>query len=250
MTSARTFERLAPRYDRYRPVVASDLRRLSFLLERCPVPSGGSVLEVGCGTGRLLKALARLAPVGRAVGVDPEPLMLARAAPLEVHLGRAESLPLDDASFDLAFVWLAFHLVEDKRRAARELHRVVKPGGYAAIWTLTPEHVERFHLNAYFPSLRAVDLPRFEPPERWMELLSEAGFEPVLEQQLSLRRTTTAARLATAVRARYLSTFDLLPVDELEAGTQRLEAEAARDPSRRITYEQIWCLVWAGRPPL
>jgi hypothetical protein len=112
---------------------------------------------------------------------------------------------------------------------------------------LTPEHVRNFHLNAHFPSLPGVDLPRFEAPERWMELLSAAGFEPVLEQELTLKRSTSAARLAAAVRARYLSTFDLLPAGELEAGTRRLEEEAERDPRRRVTFEQRWCLIWGRR---
>lgn len=242
-----TFQRLAPRYERYRPVLGSDLRRLRFLLERCPVRDDGSVLEVGCGTGRLLKALLRLMPRARAVGVDPEPEMLARASGLEVHQGFAERLPVASGAFDLAFLWLAFHLVRDKGAAARELFRVLRPGGHAGIWTLTPEHVRGFHLNAHFPSLLSVDLPRFEPPERWMELLSDAGFEPVLEQELRLRRTTTAGRLAASVRARYLSTFDLLPPAELEAGTRRLEEEAAQNPTRRISYDQRWCLVWGRK---
>jgi ubiquinone/menaquinone biosynthesis C-methylase UbiE len=239
--------RLAPTYERHRPVTATDRRRLGFMLERCPVPAGGAVLEVGCGTGRLLAALGRMASLGRAVGVDPEPAMLARAGALEVHLGRAEGLPLASAAFDLAYFWLAFHHVADKPAAAREALRVLKPGGHAAIWTLTPEHVLRFHLNLYFPSLAAVDLPRFEAPERWMGLLADAGFDPVAEQQVWLRRTTSARRLAAAVRDRYLSTFDLLPSDELEAGTRKLEAEARRQPGRRVTYDQVWCLVWARK---
>ena len=246
-----TFERLAPRYERHRPVTAADRRRLRFMLDRCPVPAGGAVLEIGCGTGRLLRALAGLTALGRAAGVDPEPEMLARAGSLDVRLGRAERLPLDAGAFDLAFLWLAFHHVQDKPAAAREMLRVLRPGGHAAIWTLTPEHVLRFHLNRYFPSLTAVDLPRFEAPELWMALLLAAGFDPVAEQQLWLRRTTTARRLAAAVRDRYLSTFDLLPPDELEAGTRLLEAEARKQPNRRITYDQVWCLVWGCKllPP-
>jgi ubiquinone/menaquinone biosynthesis C-methylase UbiE len=243
-----TFSRLAPKYDRHRPVTAADRRRLLFMLDRCPVPAGGAVLEVGCGTGRLLRALQAVVPLGRAAGVDPEPEMLARAGSLEVHLGVAERLPVESGGFDLAFMWLAFHHVEDKRAAVAELLRVVRPGGHAAIWTLTPEHVKRFHLNAYFPTLTAVDLPRFEAPERWLALLAEAGFDAVVEQQFWLRRTTTAGRLAAAVRDRYLSTFDLLPSAEYEAGTRKLEAEARREPRRRLTYDQVWCLAWGRKP--
>jgi ubiquinone/menaquinone biosynthesis C-methylase UbiE len=243
-----TFGRLASTYEVHRPVTAADRLRLRLMLERCPVPAAGAVLEIGCGTGRLLRALQGMAQLGRATGIDPEPEMLARASTLEVHLGRAENLPVASEAFHLAFSWLAFHHVEDKAAAAREMVRVLRPGGHAAIWTLTPEHVRRFHLNAYFPSLTTVDLPRFQAPERWMTLLVDAGFDPVVEQQIWLRRTTTAARLAAAVRDRYLSTFDLLPEDEFEAGARRLEAEARREPGRRITYDQVWCLVWGRRP--
>src|SRR5205807_273271 len=109
-----SFARLAPRYERFRPVLAGDLRRLRFMFERCPVRPGASVLEVGCGTGRLLKALPQLLPVGRLVGVDPEPEMVARARNLEVHQAVAENLPFGDGTFDLAYFWLAFHLLKDK----------------------------------------------------------------------------------------------------------------------------------------
>jgi malonyl-CoA O-methyltransferase len=242
---AASFKEIAPSYDRFRPLGANDLRRLRFMLERCPVPAGGSVAEIGCGTGKLLRALGDLIPGGRTVGIDPEPAMLRRATGVGVVVGRAERLPLADGEIDLAFSHLAFHLVSDHAQAARELRRVVRPGGYAAIWTLTPEHVLGFHLNPYFPSLQAVDLPRFEPPERWAALLGRAGFESVALEEMVNRRRTTAGGLARAVRARYISTLSLLPPAEFEAGASRLEREAAADARRRVSYPQIWCLIWA-----
>jgi ubiquinone/menaquinone biosynthesis C-methylase UbiE len=217
------------------------------MLERCPLPPHAAVAEIGCGTGRLLRELKRMAPIARAVGVDPEPAMLAQAPDLDLRLGSAESLPLEDRSLDLAYLSLAFHLVADREAAAGELLRVLRPGGFAAIWTLTPEHVLGFHLNPWFPSLPAVDLPRFQPPEAWMRLLLGAGFRSAAEQQLVTVRRTTAARLAAAVRARFISTLGLLPPEELEAGTRALEAEARRAPRRRVRYRQVWCLVWARR---
>lgn len=208
------------------------------MLERCSLPEPAAVLEVGCGTGRLLREI----PAQTAVGVDAEPAMLARP---DLVAGRAEALPLRSGAFDLAFMSLVFHLVDDKLAAARELRRVLRSGAHAAIWTLTPQHVEGFHLNRYFPTLPAVDLPRFEPPERWARLLLEAGFESAAMQELVTWRHTTAGRLAQAVRGRYISTLPLLPPGELEAGTRELEAEAARERARRIHYRQIWCLIWA-----
>ncbi len=246
---AASFKEIASRYDRFRRLGANDLRRLRFMLERCPVRSGGAVAEIGCGTCKLLRALGELAQTHRLVGIDPEPAMLSQAAGLGVVVGRAERLPLRDAQIDLAFSHLVFHLLDDHAEAARELRRVVRPGGHAAIWTLTPEHVLGFHLNRYFPSVQAVDLPRFAPPERWAVLLGEAGFGSVALEELVTRRRTTAGGLARAVRARYISTLSLLPADEFEAGAARLEREAAQDPGRPVSYPQIWCLIWAGGQP-
>jgi ubiquinone/menaquinone biosynthesis C-methylase UbiE len=173
--------------------------------------------------------------------------MLERAAGFEPRVGTAEALPVADASLDLVFCSLLFHLLDDRRRAVAELRRGLRPGGWAAIWTLTPEHVLGYHLNPYFPSLVAVDLPRLEAPERWLRLLVEAGFPWAAEQELRLTTTSTAARLARAVRGRFISTLSLLPEAELEAGTRRLEAEAEAEPDRPVTHAQVWCLLWARR---
>lgn len=212
------------------------------IVERCPLPERAAILEVGCGTGRLLREIGTVAAAALAVGVDAEPAMLRGPG---LVAGRAEALPLQAATFDLAYMSLAFHLVEDRAAAARELRRVLRPGGWAAIWTLTPEHVRGFHLNPYFPSLESLDLRRFEPPESWARLLLDSGFDTAALQELVTIRRTTAGRLAAAVRGRYISTLSLLPAAELEAGTERLELEAAGGPSRRIHYRQIWCLCWA-----
>jgi ubiquinone/menaquinone biosynthesis C-methylase UbiE len=242
-----SFDHLAPTYDRWRPLLAADTRRLRFMLERCPLPPRATVLEVGCGTGRLLREVANIGQAAVAIGVDPEPAMLSAANDVETRLGRAESLPVDGESVDLAFMSLVLHLVDDRAAAARELYRVLRARGSAAVWTLTPEHVVRFHLNRYFPTLPKLDLRRFEAPERWLGHLLAAGFDPVCEAEMVTVRRTTARRLAAAVRARYISTLSLLPPAEFESGVRRLEAEAADNPQRRVTYRQVWCLLWARK---
>lgn len=88
------------------------------------------VLEVGCGTGLILR---RVAPVAkRAVGLDLSPGMLekARARGLDVVEGSATRLPFADASFDLAYSVKVLAHVEDIRGALSEMARVVAPGGH------------------------------------------------------------------------------------------------------------------------
>ena len=237
------------RYGRLRPLVSGDRRRLDFTLERCPAPGGSTLLEIGSGPGKLLADLTRRVQPRLAVALDLDLGMArrARAAGLPAVAARAEAPPFASASVDLAFASLSFHLLADRAQAARELHRVLRPGGHAAIWTLTPEHIRGYHLNPYFPSLEAVDLARFEAPEAWLADLARAGFENVAEQELVTWRRTTAGRLARAARARFISTLRLLPEAELEMGVRRLEAEAARDPRRQVRHRQVWCLLWATR---
>jgi SAM-dependent methyltransferase len=217
------------------------------MLERVRLPARPSVLEIGCGTGRLLAALRELAGEGIYTGVDAEPAMLRRLPGIEVSAGHAERLPLATGKFDLAYFSLAFHLLENQAAAAAESWRVLAAGGAIAIWTLTPEHVHGFHLNRCFPSLRDIDLARFTAPERWMAILAVAGFAPVIEQELVTMRTTTRRRLAHAVRARYISTLSLLPDSEFAVGAERLAREAAAAPRQKVTYRQRWCLIWGRK---
>ncbi len=94
-----------------------------------PAVIGRDVLEVGSGTGLVLRALAPLAR--RAVGVDLSPGMLARARArgLEVVEGSASALPFADATFDVAVSFKTLPHVPELARALSEMARVVRPGG-------------------------------------------------------------------------------------------------------------------------
>lgn len=105
-------------------------------------PGEGALLDVGCGTGSLAAALATRHPGRRIVGIDvAEPYLdFARARD---ELKRVEFLKQDaldigfpDASFDGAGALIALNFMSDPLKAAREMARVVRPGGtlVAAAW--------------------------------------------------------------------------------------------------------------------
>ena len=91
---------------------------------------GRDVLEVGCGTGRLLARIAGFAR--RAVGVDLSAGMLAhaRARGLDVVQASATALPIATASVDVACSFKVLAHVPDVRGALSEMARVVRPGGW------------------------------------------------------------------------------------------------------------------------
>ena len=103
------------------------------LLEPAP---GRTLLDVGCGTGEDVRALAaRVAPTGRVVGVDRSEAMIRQArearAPTcaEFVVADAAALPFDDDTFDAARVERTLQHVEDPAGVLREMKRVVRPGG-------------------------------------------------------------------------------------------------------------------------
>lgn len=100
-----------------------------------------SILDVGCGTGRLLRKARERWPNARLIGVDPAEGMIEKARLLTpnatFYVSMAESLPLADASVNLVFSTSSFHHWRDNVQGVREVRRVLRPGGrffLADIW--------------------------------------------------------------------------------------------------------------------
>ncbi|HLY95133.1 MAG TPA: class I SAM-dependent methyltransferase [Gaiellaceae bacterium] len=97
--------------------------------------AGGSVLEIGAGTGANLAHYD--GRVESLVFTEPEPAMLRRLqkkareeAPLaKILRAPAEDLPFEDDSFDTVVSTLVLCGVDDQTRALREIRRVLRPGG-------------------------------------------------------------------------------------------------------------------------
>jgi ubiquinone/menaquinone biosynthesis C-methylase UbiE len=132
------FERWSSRYDR------SVLQRFFFgpiqeaTIAEVDRESGDvdAVLDVGCGTGQLLRRLAERHPDAELVGVDPAPGMVRQAqaasAPeghIEFIIAGAEKLPFSDAHFDLVVTTVSFHHWADQQQGLHEVRRVLRNGG-------------------------------------------------------------------------------------------------------------------------
>ncbi len=115
------------------------------VLDRMGVGPGDRVLDVACGTGVVARAASsRVGTTGAVVGLDLNEGMLAvarRACPgVELRWGAAEQLPFDDASFDHVVCQFGLMFFEDRARAAREMARVLRPGGTVAVLTWASVH--------------------------------------------------------------------------------------------------------------
>jgi ubiquinone/menaquinone biosynthesis C-methylase UbiE len=110
-------------------------RILSLLDEQLgPKAPPDSVIDVGCGTGRLLRAAAFRWPTARLLGVDPAQHMVSEAQRLNSNatfaVSLAESLPFPDGAADVILTSMSFHHWADQERGIREVARVLRSGGF------------------------------------------------------------------------------------------------------------------------
>lgn len=203
----RVFDSTAGDYNRIEWLMAlgTGPRYRGRALRRAGLVSGMKVLDVGTGTGLTAIEAARLSGDGANItGVDPSAGMLAHArlpAGMQVIEGRAEDLPVPDASFDFLCMGFALRHMSDLRAVFAEFHRVLRPGGRACVLEITRPNGARATrwLRAYMryvvPTMarvfgRSRDMPELMryywdsieacvPPPLVMQALRDAGFVDV-----------------------------------------------------------------------
>jgi len=187
------FRALTPIYD---GVVKATTRESLFkrmLTEQANLQPGQHVLDLACGTGTLAVRMARSQPLAQITGVDGDPEVLARArkkidrAGVRVRLDHADAtaLPYGSEQFDRVVTSLFFHhlIWADKRRAASEIMRVLKPGGelHLADWGKPKNWLMRW---LFFPVqvLDGFANTRSHVSGQLVELFQQAGFQAVVER--------------------------------------------------------------------
>lgn len=139
----------------------------------------GTVVEVGCGDGRMFARYPRA--VTEVVAVEPDPALrelaqrAAAGAPLPVSVkdGTAERLPLADGGADAVVFALVLCSVPDQQAALAECRRVLRPGGELRFYE---------HVVASGGALRPVQV-----------VLDRSGIWPTLAAGCHLSRDTTRA---------------------------------------------------------
>jgi ubiquinone/menaquinone biosynthesis C-methylase UbiE len=234
-----------------RPEGGGDKARAKLLLDGVTAGARTRLLEIGCGTGKLTLPVARLTKA-RIDAVDVEGAMLKvarrkdRAGRVHWRQASAMALPYPNRTFDLAFMSLVAHHLDDPVRAYTEIQRVLKPGGCLAIWTFTPAHFTRFFLNAFFPSIAAIDSARFPKSDALRRQLRAAGFRRVRSRPFVERTSVRLDALQERVRHRYITTLELVPPAEFARGIRRIAA-ARREAGAGAEVKNVlrWQLVRA-----
>lgn len=191
------------------------------ILDRLALQSGELVLDIGCGTGYLLREIVRRFPGVCGVGLDLTPAMIEEARKKAASEGLSAlqfgCADWEDAGFDVdAFLEArrpncvvcanAFHYFSSPQAALEKMRSVLVPGGRAWVWERAREGSA---LTAVWGCLHRYvirDHVRFYRTEVLLEMMRNAGFEQV-RTELSLRKflwrgkVYTSAALISGVRA-------------------------------------------------
>lgn len=197
------FSRWAPDYDRhhlqrllFEPVQASVLE-----LAAQEMPHPQAILDVGCGTGKLLRSAAQTFPGARLEGVDAAEGMIEQArasagpeSEIAFRQGTVERLPFPEAQFDLVFSTMTFHHWADQRQGIVEIARVMTPSGR---WILADFIATG--LLRYFR--RLFRMTRFREPAELDAMLDSAGLRVLSQRRVRSRISVLAiGRGAATIR--------------------------------------------------
>jgi len=129
------FDKRASLYDeRFEGKLSDRFYRL--LLGQVELRQGETILDVGCGTGTILKNLNKLCEFD-GYGIDVEENMILEAQnkcpEMNIFVSDGAKTPFEDSKFDIITSCMAYHHFADKKGFAKEASRILKPGGHLYI---------------------------------------------------------------------------------------------------------------------
>lgn len=170
------FHDRAPGYESgYRGQLHRDIvdRSVDLALARFGPPR--RVLDVGCGTGLLLRELGKRVPGATLTGIDAAPGMIEQAKAMASNghapallQGTAERMPFGDHAFDLVISTTSFDHWADQAAGLAECHRVLVPGGHLVL-------TDQFS-SLLLPTLVGSRSDKARTPLLATRLLAAAGF--------------------------------------------------------------------------
>jgi len=150
------------------------------LLNQVELHQGATVLDVGCGTGTILKNLSKIADID-GYGIDIEENMIAEAKKkcpaMNICVSDCTNTPFDDKKFDIITACMSFHHFGDKNGFAKEAARIIKPNGCLYIADPRFPFVIRKPLNIALQIHKISGY--FGTPKEVEKIFAEYGFELV-----------------------------------------------------------------------
>jgi len=144
------------------------------------------ILDIGCGGGGTVKALAKYTPNGKVCGIDYSADMvqlsmkvnnpLIKKGLVEIKQGAVSSLPFADNIFDLATAFETYYFWPNLIDDLKEIRRVLKPGGTLLIANEVYKDAKFEKRNTKWANL--IDM-QLHTPDEYKDFLTQAGYQIV-----------------------------------------------------------------------
>lgn len=230
------YDRIASSYDASRTVVPEALEEWRLALTKPLVPPPSSpLLDLGSGTGIWSVVLANWFDIN-VLGVEPSEGMRRLAASRREHErvlhlgGQAEHLPIKDQACSHAWLSTVIHHIPDLSRCAREVRRVLEPGGRVLIRSAFTGRTSGIPWLQFFPSAQRLSKARWPTVEETLEAFSVAGFEKESLQSVGEISAPNLPDYYERISSRAVSSLTLIADEEFEQGLAKLRRAAQEEP--------------------
>ena len=159
-------------------------------LRRVPMMPTARVLDVGCGTGELLRRLRAKYPDAVLAGLDPVEEMLAVAGDKlsgkeDLRIGYADALPWSAGTFDVVVSCNMFHYISHPVAALREMARVLRPEGVLVLTDWCDDYLACRLCNLYLRLTNRAFYKTYREAE-CLDLLRKAGFGDIMFERYKI----------------------------------------------------------------
>lgn len=161
-------------------------RMRNWALGHISIGSDAKILDIGCGGGGTVKALAKHTPKGNVCGIDFSADMvqlsmkvnnrLIKKGLVKIKLGAVSSLPFADNIFDLATAFETYYFWPNLIDDLKEIRRVLKPGGTLLIANEVYKDAKFEKRNTKWVNL--IDM-QLHTPDEYKAFLTQAGYQIV-----------------------------------------------------------------------
>jgi SAM-dependent methyltransferase len=235
---------------RYRSMLDAYLSEIEF-------PAAAQVLEIGCGTGAVSRALAQRPSVAQVTGVDPSAVFIARARALAEGIpnlcfeeGDGQSLSFDANTFDVVVAHTVMSHIPEPERLLAEAFRVLRPRGWLAVFegdyaTITVATGDFDPLEACIDAMRPQFIHDSWIVRRLPQLVRASGFEVMPMRSHGYVEAPEGAYMLTLVDR---GAETLLQDGRISPETAAaLKAEARRRSAAKTWFGQIAFASLLGR---
>ncbi len=132
---------------------AGQERRLNLVRSYVPLENK-HILDIGCGLGTYIKRFLDYSPHVYGLDVDEERLKIGAMNLTNLALGKSETLPFKDNTFDITFMNEVLEHVEDDVETVKEVLRVTRPGGHVVIYV--PNRLYLFETHGFYLGKRYI----------------------------------------------------------------------------------------------